>query len=151
MGTKTRQDAREALAALLDAAKSSSDVKSVYNYFKGHLKGESPVVMVTSGSMTRTRAGQGTKKYEVLTGLNVIIAVQDANQSSGGLSEKEADDLIDAIEGWIADVVSDNQSGTAWDLLHYKGNPSEPLPGKDLDGNPYIIEIIQLEAMAYDE
>ena len=152
MATKSRELARDALASLLSAAITGAGqpVQAVYNYFKGALAGESPVVLVTSGAIGREIAGQGTAQYEMKVGLNVIVLVAEAD-AAAGITEQNVDDLVDSIEAKIADVVAANQNNPGvWDQLKYSDQPSEPLPGRDLDGHPYVVEIIRLEAMVYD-
>ena len=152
MATKSREVMRDQFATLLSAAITGTGkpVTAVYNYMKGRLDGESPVVLVTSGGIARSIAGQGTAQYAMNVGLNLVVMVAEA-KASAGITEQEVDDLVDDIEAKIADVVSANQSVSGiWDQLHYSGQPSEPMPGKDLDGHPYVVEIIRLEADVYD-
>lgn len=152
MATKSREVMRDYLATLLGTALvgTGKPVTAVYNYMKGRLDGESPVVLVTSGPIGREFAGSGTSQYAMTVGVNLIVMVAEAN-ASAGITEQEVDDLVDTIEAKIADVVSANQSAAGiWDQLRYSGTPSEPAPGKDLDGHPYVVEIIRLEADLHD-
>lgn len=151
MATKSRELARDALATLLTTALvgTGKPVQAVYNYFKGALAGESPVVLVTSGGIRRKIAGQGTAQYGSVVDLVLVVCVAEANAASS-ITELMVDDLVDSIEAQCADVVAANQSNSAWDNLHHIDTPSEPLPGHDLDGHPYVVEIIRLEAMVYD-
>jgi hypothetical protein len=150
--TKSREVMRDQFSVLLSAALvgSGKPVTAVYNYFKGRLDGESPVVLVTSGPIAREIAGQGTAQFAMKVGLNVIVFVAEAN-ADAGITELEVDDLVDSIEAKIADVVAANQSAAGyWDNLKYSGQPSEPVAGKDLDGHPYVVEYIRVEADIYD-
>jgi hypothetical protein len=151
--TKSRETFRDAFATMLSSAITGGGqpVQAVYNYFKGTLSGESPVVMVTSGPILRKIAGMGTQQFVMRVGLNVIVMVAELPASTPGNNEQAVDDLVDAIEAKIADVVSANQNnGSVWNDLKYTDQPSEPMPGKDLDGHPYVVEIIRLEALLYD-
>lgn len=153
MTTKSRETFRDAFATMLNTAVTGAGqpVSSVYNYFKGALSGESPVVLVTSGPILRKIAGMGTQQYAMRVGLNLIVMVAEIPSGTPGGNEQGVDDLVDTIEAKIADVVSANQKNDGvWNDLKYTDQPSEPMPGKDLDGHPYVVEIIRLEALLYD-
>lgn len=153
MATKSRESFRDAFATMLSTAVTGAGqpVQTVYNYFKGALAGESPVVLVTSGSILRKIAGMGTQQYAMRVGLNLLVMVADGPSATSGNTEQGVDDLMDTIEAKIADVVSANQNNDGvWNDLKYTDQPSEPVQGKDLDGHPYVVEIIRLEALLYD-
>lgn len=153
METKSREIFRDAFATMLSSAITGvgQPVQAVYNYLKGTLSGESPVVMVTSGPILRKIAGMGTRQFKMKVGLNLIVMVAKPPASPPGNNELVVDDLVDTIEALIADVVSANQNNDGvWNDLKYTDQPNEPMNGHDLDGHPYVVEIIRLEAMLYD-
>ncbi len=153
METKSRETFRDAFATMLSTAITGvgQPVQAVYNYLKGTLAGESPVVLVTSGPILRSKGGMGTRQYKMRVGLNLVVMIAKPPASTPGNNEQAVDDLVDTVEALIADVVSANQNNDdVWNDLKYTEQPSEPMNGHDLDGHPYVVEIIRLEAMLYD-
>lgn len=141
MASVSREVARDALTALLQAALvgSGKPAQAVYGHQVGDFGGQSPVVVVASGPITRERKGLGACWHTSAT-LLVFVFVAYA---AGGWTEANAEDALDSIEAAIADVVLANSSTAAWHGLTYDG-PTEP-DGVEIGGVEYRREVIRLK------
>ncbi len=137
----SRATVRQALAGLLEAALvgSGKPAQAVYGYQVGDFAGQSPVVVVASGPMERTRRGFGPCWHSKAT---LLVYVFVAYAAAGGWTEEDAEDALDAIEAAIADVVLANSSNATWDGLTYE-EPTEP-DGIAIGGVEYRREVIRL-------
>ena len=144
MTQPNRETVRDAVAALLDTRLVDTDeiVQIVYNYRKGDLGGQSPVVCVSSGGSARERLDySGTRENIAYLTIHVFVLYSD--QSSWG--EDDAEDRLDAIEAAIADVVDENSGETSsWLAFDYDAR-SERLD-VNLGGHEYIMEAIPIAA-----
>jgi len=147
MSQPNRETARDGLAALLNAQLVTTDaiVEVTYNYRKGDLQGQSPVVVVTSGGSARERLDfAGTRGNVAYLTVYVFVAY-----AATGWTEAQAEDRIDLIERTIADVVDANSGETAyWVAMDYDGRSSRD----DVEdgGTEYIREMIPIAAqLAY--
>jgi hypothetical protein len=142
MGSVSRKAVRDGVTGLLAAALvgEGKPAQAVYGYQVGDFEGQSPVVVVTSGPMARTRRGIGACWHSAATLLVfVFVAYADA---AAGWSEADAEDALDAIEALIADVVLVNGSSGTWHGLTY-AEATEP-DGVEIGGVGYRREVIRL-------
>ena len=143
MTQPNRETARDGLATLLEAQLVTTDaiVEVVYNYRKGDLQGQSPVVVVTSGGSARERLDfTGTRSNIAYLTVYVFVAY-----AAEGWTEAQAEDRLDLIERTIADVVDANSGTTAyWVAMDYDGRSTRD----DVEdgGIEYIREIISIAA-----
>jgi len=124
-------------------------VKAVYAYQKGSLGGESPAVLVLSGTVERGLSGMGTARYSSEMGIEIHILIYDGTTAQP-LTETQREDKADEIEAAIATWVAANQRGTYYRALRFAAGPSERGAVKMLDGNAYSVEILKLEVEAPD-
>lgn len=142
MASVSRETVRDGVAALLGAALvgEGKPAAAVYGYQVGDFEGQSPVVVVSSGPMERTRRGFGGCWHSAVT-LLVYVFVVYADVDSGW-GEAEAEDALDAIEVLIADTVLANSSTAAWNGLTFDG-PSA-VDGVEIGGVEYRREVLRL-------
>jgi len=148
MTQPNRETARDALATLLETRLVATDeiVQVVYNYRKGDLGGQSPVVCVSSSGSRRAKVDFSGDRENIIY-LMVHVFVLYSDQSDW--TEDDAEDRLDAIEAAIADVVDANSSATAnWHWIDYFGRSDRM--DINLGGHEYIMEAIPVEIeMAY--
>ena len=135
-----RATLRIAVATLFtnDLVGAGKPVKTVYSYGVKDLKGESPVVTVSSAGSYR-RNPEHSDRGGSLAFLDANIFVLYAEPTSGW-TEANSDDRLDLIEKKIAEIVANNAEGPAtnrpWLSLDFAGR-SEITPvilgGKDYD------------------
>ena len=104
----TRKDVRTQFASLLSAALvgTGKPAQVVYSYRKGDLKGQSPVVVVSSlGSSRRSLTFQGLQPMYRLQ-VDVFVLYED---TAAGWTESDAENALDDIEKIVADVIAANQ------------------------------------------
>ena len=144
MSSISRRTARESLASLLTTALvgTSKPAAAVYAYLVGDFAGQSPVVVVASGSMERRRDSIGECYRSVFDLYVYVFAVY--SDPAGTWTEADAEDAIDAIEAAIADVVLVNsREPGAWDYLGY--SDVTQLDSVTIGGVEYRREIITLQ------
>ncbi len=144
MSVVSREGARKALAQLLETALvgTSKPVQAVYAYQVGDFRGQSPVVVVTSGPMERLRDTMGAC-YRSRFNLMIYVFVLYAEP---GLSwgEDDAEDALDAIEAAIADTLLSNTRTANWDRLDY--SEATAVDAVVIGGVEYRRELITLTA-----
>lgn len=124
-------------------------VSAVYNYRKGKLNGESPVVLVISGNIDRTIKGVGAKSFFNSIGIEIHILVYDGDVNPP-LTEAQREDKLDEIEQLVATWVAANQIGSNYIGLAYAA-PSERASVTFVSGGPYQLEINLLQVEAPDK
>lgn len=125
-----RADVRAAFYALLAANVTAA--QQVANGFVSDFGGVSPLVVVASGGMGRQRLSlRGSQP-------KVTLEIFTFTRATAG-----ADDLLDAAERQIAQVVEDNQLGPHWSAIDYAGE-TEVGFYETLDGVEYRRERIAL-------
>jgi hypothetical protein len=151
MTTLSRETVRDEIVTAVAAAVAGTGkpFSSVYGYQKGDLGGESPVLLVLSGSIQRQIDGVGTKRYYNFITLELQILVYDGDENQP-LTEQEREDKIDACEAALANYFKDHQSGTSYLALAYTPEPTQITEVTYLDGNPYRLEVAQLKLEAKD-
>ena len=139
----TRKDVRTQFASLLSAALvgTGKPAQVVYSYRKGDLKGQSPVVVVSSlGSSRRSLTFQGLQPMYRLQ-VDVFVLYED---TAAGWTEADAENALDDIEKIVADVIAANQVvANYWEGI----TPVDWSERVDvsLGGVDYIREMILLE------
>lgn len=142
-----RELARDALAALIDAALAGSGkpVQAVYGYLVSDLAGQSPVVCVTSaGSRRVSLTGMGSRA-EFLLRVDVFVLYND----QAGWTEADAEDRLDEIEAGIASLVDANQTRAPWAALTYAEPSNRTQAVAVVGGESYAWEQITLRAEVY--
>jgi hypothetical protein len=135
-----REEVRDALTELVEAALSSTVVK-VYNYSTVDIGNQSPVVLVFSDGTNRLRRqGFGPdSKFDTFARLRVQAYVALPGKDDKSYTQRDAEDLLDLIDKQIADVVTAHSSHEKWRSLNYEEGFSRP---EDvlMSGSPYIRE-----------
>jgi len=151
MTVLSRELVRDEIATGLASALTGSGkpVSSVYNHQKGKLSNESPVVLVMARSIDRRIDGIGAKRYRSIIGIELHVLVYDGDKSNP-LSESQREDRLDTIEAAIADWAANNQSGTNYQALEFTSQPTEVMKVPNVDGSPYLLEIITFSVEAKD-
>ena len=147
MTQPSRETARDGLATLLTTQLITTDaiVQAVYNYRKGDLLGQSPVVCVSSAGSSRDSISFDGE-LENIAFLTVHVFVVYA---ADGWTEANAEDRLDLIERTIADVIRANGGETSyWLDLGFNGDSVRN--DINLGGVEYIQEAIPIAAqLAY--
>jgi hypothetical protein len=132
----SRKRIRHALADLLRGEITLA--QAVYRYQKANLKGQTPVLCVTSaGSRREPLTMQGSTagfRYDI----HVFTLYKDA---SGAWTEEQAEDMLDDIEQQVAATCDKYRKSTAWARLVY-ADPSDARTPVTLGGVTYLHEII---------
>lgn len=134
MSVISREPIRAAFAQLLTA--NVSGAQRIEDGFTDDLGGQSPVVVVASAGTNRTPLTLRGSLPKV--DLDVYIFV---------LATAGADDLLDALEQQVAEVVEQNQRSARWSAIDYSA-ASEVGFIVALDGNEYRRERIPLRVTA---
>jgi hypothetical protein len=143
MISNSRKTVRNAFAALLVTALEGSGKlgQAVKSYRWGGIKGESPVIVVSSDGTSRKQLTfMGTvPTYKIQVDVFVLYNIpQDISYT-----EQTAEDLVDDIEQTIAAVIEANQRTANWDSI----TQTTPSVREDvtLGGVEYIREYYLLE------
>ena len=113
-----RETSRDALTALLSTGVTSA--QSVYGYQKGDLGSESPVVVVYSSGANHNPLTQQGNETRFFFNVDAYILYNDPDNAS--YNEDNAEDILDAVENEIAQVIEDNRSnGVIWGWMGYAG------------------------------
>lgn len=134
MSVVSREPIRKAFAQLLSA--NVSGAQDIEQGFTDDLGGQSPVVVVASAGTNRTQLTFRGSQPKV--DLDVYIFV---------LATSGADDIGDALEQQVAEVVEQNQGAARWSAIDYSA-ASEVGFIVALDGNEYRRERIPLRFTA---
>jgi len=133
----SRKEAREALAALLEAARAAENlaVKTVADSKQTALEGITPLITVLGRGSRRapltTRGNQAIFEFIV----QVWVLRKGDNWTLA-----EAEDALDEIEAGIATVYEDNSGTGNWVILEY-ADPTMIAEAK-VAGVPYYVETI---------
>lgn len=117
-------------------------VSSVYDYQKGVLNGESPVLLVLENGVQRSRNGIGARSYDNNVYAEIHILVYDGDKEQPIADERERERKVSEIEKALADWFSNHQTGTYYRSVDYTYERSQRMKTTYLDGNPYILEVI---------
>lgn len=121
-----RRAARKKLAAILSPALVGPGlpVQAVYDHQTGDFRGQSPVVVVSSGPADHEPDGFDCEKdtFQLLVYVFVVYA-----DTGSGWTEADAEDALDDIESIIAATVAGNSRTEAWSRIAYAG-PTQPDP-----------------------
>jgi hypothetical protein len=137
-----RQDAKAALAALLDTALVGTGlpVEAVYGYKPADFAGQSPVVVVdVAGTMHPPAEGYGA--WPAVVNVNLYVFSLYSEQGTTYTNEDAEEQLAD-IEQRISDVVRANRTTTTWSDVSYRG--ASVVGTITLGGNTYKFEEIPL-------
>jgi len=150
MTVLSRKTIKEEIATGLSTALVGSGKPAIalYSYQKGKLGGESPVILVTSGTLDREFKGMGSTTFDSRFIIDCHVLVYDGDENQP-LTETQREDKGDELEVGIATWVASHQKGTNYRALRYQ-KPTERASVVMLDGEPYLLEIISLEVEAPD-
>lgn len=119
MSRTNRETIRDALTTLLNTALVSGTpqlAQAVYGYQKIDFGSISPVVLVYGDGSERPIATFAGGKSSFYLVIGVFVAIT----ASGGYTEADAEDRLDAIEAKIADTLETYRSNQAnWDYIDY--------------------------------
>lgn len=135
-----RQDAREALSALLGTA---SSVQRVYAYQAVQLLGESPVVCITSAGTSRQPTTMRDSVPTVALDIHVFVLYAD---DASGWTPQDAENTLDTCEEEIGLLIDANRRNAAWQRLAYADRSDARQP-VTIDGVVYLHETIPVEAL----
>lgn len=150
MASTNRETVRDALAALLSAGLTGAGnpVQAVYGYLKSDFEGQSPVVLVQTGSIQRGTPTV-TDDWDNLIRLNVLVWVMDADADSSW-TDANVDDKCDEIEADIADIILANRTGNAnWNEINYADEPTNIIR-VTIGSTPYVVEAIPIDVQVLD-
>ena len=144
--SRSRETARKALAALLEAALvgSGKPAQAVYAYQVGDFAGASPVVVVSSGGSLREQGSFGPCWDDTFS-LAIYSFVLYANPDDGW-TESDAEDALDDIEATIADVILENMTSDVWSNLSYEDRTETD--GVEIGGHEYRRETVRVTVRA---
>lgn len=143
----SRKTVREQFAAVLSSALvgSGKPVQALYDYQIGDFDGQSPVVVVTSGPIERTRlsAGPGWQSRVTLYVYSFVVYAVPGT----AWTEADAEDSMDTIETAIADAILANTTSSYWHHITYAG--TTVTDGVEIGGVEYRREIIPVQLTLY--
>ena len=138
----SRKAVRQALANVLRTECTSA--KQVYAYQKAKLKGQTPVLCVTSaGSLRDPLSLQGNKAAFALD-IHVFVFYSDGKS----WTEEQAEDRLDDLEQQIALTVEKYRKSTSWAHLAYAERSDARTP-VTLEGFTYLHEVVPVEIQVY--
>jgi hypothetical protein len=152
MTVLNRELVRDEIATGLGAAIAGSGlpVSTVYNHMPDKLDGESPVLLVLARNIKRKIAGMGVQRYDNEIGLEVQALVYEGSEDQP-LTAAQREDKLDEIEQAVAAWCATHQIGTYYRALKYTRNESTEIQSiKYIDGNPYLMEITNIDVEAPD-
>lgn len=140
--SSTRQETRQALAALLAA--NVPTAQAVYSYQTASFDGQSPVVVVTSGGTNRQPVTMRGAQVVYTLDVHTFVLYRDP---AAGWTEEHAEAALDALEAEIGAVLDAHRRAPAWQRIAYSGASSarENLP---IEGLQYLHEVISLEVLS---
>lgn len=136
-----RKDARNALGAALSPLMTSA--QQVYAFYPHDFGGQSPVVFLTSAGTRREKlTGQG---YEVVYLINAHLAVWYGDGQEAW-DEQQAEDLLDDLEGQLADAVLTIELAHTGGIKTLRQGPeSNANETLIVGGTMYLHEVVSLE------
>lgn len=147
MMASNRETARDALAALIEAAMVGPGlpVQAVYSYLPADFNGQSPVVTVTSAGTLRLPLTVLGGRAQFLLQVDVFVLYND----QAGWTEADAEDRLDLIEATLATLVDANQVYAPWQALSYAEASSRTTAVTVVGGEAYAWETVRLRAEVY--
>lgn len=140
--TASRKETRQALAQLLTTEVTSA--KKVYAFQKAKLKGQTPVLCVTSAGSARTRQTLAGSGATFTLDIHSFVLYADG----GSWTEEQAEDRLDDLEQQISAVVDKYAKSTSWARLTYADRSDARSP-VTLEGITYLHEVIPVEIQIY--
>lgn len=153
MASANRETVRDALAALLNTelAGTGKPVQAVYGYLESDFEDQSPVVMVLTAGIRRTRPYSSSNEWESFMRFELLAWVLDADTGSGW-TDQNVDDKVDEVEAAIADVIQDNAYNEGvWHGLSYDPDRDTAIVRVTIGSTPYVLERIPIVADVYDD
>lgn len=150
MTTANRKDAREALAALIQASLvgTGKPLQVVYDHGRDDPQGQAPGVMITGLGTMRTQHGMKGDKWRTTFRLGLVIWVAGAE---GSRDQDDVEDQLDDIEEAIAEIVAANRSSEGdWEYLSYEERFSEVQYITGQEGKTYLMEVVPIMARMRD-
>lgn len=138
----SRTTVRTVLADLL--RREVTNAQAVYGYQKARLAGQTPVVCVTSAGSERTRLTMQGSRATFTFDIHVFVLYSDG----GSWTEQQAEDMLDAIEQQIAQLVDTYARSTNWARLAYAARSDARHP-IILEGLTYLHEVIPVEIQVH--
>src|SRR5688500_12270364 len=135
----SRKESRTALAGVLRTEVTLA--RSVYAYQKAKLKGQTPVICVTSSGSARGALTMQGSAATFTFDIHVFVLYSDG----GSWTEEQAEDRLDDIEQQIATMVDTFRKSTSWQRLAYAERTAASLPPVVLEGSTYLHEVIPVE------
>lgn len=145
MTSPNRSDARDALAALIEADMGPSGdslVAAVLTYNTTDLDSESPIVLVYSDGTNRPkREGFGDDSaFANEARLRVDAYVVLPAPEEIGYTRQDAENLLDTIDSRLADLVIATNTSPQWRSLRYDADFSQPEESTLPSGDHYLRE-----------
>lgn len=135
----SRTEVRARLAQMLPAY--YSGFQQVWAYMKGDFKQQTPVAEVTSAGTMRERVtGRGSLPKPFYIDITTYALYSD---QAGTYTEEDAEDVLDAAEAAIDQMVVANASNDLWISISY-AERSQVLPNFLQGGVVYRRELIRL-------
>lgn len=136
-----RKIAREVLASLIQA--DANAVQTVYPYQAAQLKGESPVVCITSGGSRREPLTLRGSLPTFLLDVHIFVLY-----SGGGddWTAQDAEDTLDLVEEQLGGIVDRHRKSQAWQRMVYADSSDASTP-VTIDGMTYLHERVSLEVL----
>lgn len=139
--SSSRKDVRQALAGVLDREVTSA--QAVYAFQKARIKGQTPVLCVTSAGSAREALTMQGSAAAFRLDINVFVLYSDGST----WTEEQAEDMLDDLEQQIADVCDRYRVSNKWARLAY-AEPSDARTPIVLEGVTYLHEVIPVEIRA---
>lgn len=138
----SRKAARTALANVLRTEVSGA--YAVYGYQKAKLKGQTPVLCVTSAGSARDPMSLQGNKATFALDIHIFVLYSDG----ASWAEEQAEDRLDELEQQVAATVEKYRKSTSWAHLTYAERSDARTP-VTLEGSTYLHEVIPVEIQVY--
>lgn len=139
----SRELVRDTFASLVTTAAvgTGKPAEAVYNYQVGDFANKSPIIVVASGPIQRSKSDMSGECWRSIIILQVYIFVLYAGEN---WTEAQAEDALDEIEAIIADVVLANPYVPGvWNYCTYAEEPTQ-IDGVTVGGLEYKRELINV-------
>ncbi len=120
----------------------------IYSYLPADLEGAATAVVVASGPVDRGKIANVAAISKTTFDIDVMVFAMYGNGDSW--TDENTADAGDAIEKAIADVIIDNNTGSSWINLEYRGK-TEMLRSVMIGSAEYQRELIPLTVEIINE
>lgn len=134
----SREDVRNKVADLLDAALVPGLVDRLYRYESDNVETGSKhaAIAVVSGGTKRQASGINDQRWRNVFLVQVLVFVDKANvlvenQGGSNWTSLDVENKLDRLDKAIADVIANNRGNSAWSFIDYADEYSTIVDGSE--------------------